>query len=113
MLYSTVPSSPPQNVMVTSVNPSSLRVSWQPPLEISQNGIITGYVISYTRVGTSDMTSENVPSRTMFTISRLVPFVDYSVTVAARTINGTGTFSNPVVQTSGQDSKLYYVCFRL
>ena len=106
MLYynSTVPSSPPQNVTVTSVNPASLRVSWQLPSTINYNGPITGHVIRYTRDGTSDMM--NVNSGTTHTISGLVPFVDYSVTVAARTVNGTGPFSNPVVQRSGEDSEL-------
>ena len=90
--------------MVTSVNPSSLRVSWQPPPEIDHNGVITGYVIEYTRSGgSSDMVT--VTSGTTRTISGLVPFVEYSVTVAAMTDSGTGPFIDPVVQTSGQDSK--------
>ena len=103
---STVPSSPPQNVMVTSVNPASLMVSWQPPPMIDHNGPIT-YMINYTRVGSSDMMSVNVTSGTTHLISGLVAYVDYSVTVAARTVNGTGPFSNPpVVQRSGEDGKL-------
>ena len=102
---STVPSSPPQNVTVTSVNPASLMVSWQPPPMIDHNGPIT-YVIQYTRVGSSDMMSVNVNSGTTHTISGLVAYVDYSVTVAARTVNGTGPFSNPpVIGRSGEDGE--------
>ena len=101
---STVPSSPPQNIMVTSVNPASLRVSWQPPLPINHNGPITGHVIQYTGGGTSDM--RNVNSGTTHTISGLVAFFDYSVTVAAVNVNGTGPFSNAVVGSSGEDSEL-------
>ena len=63
---STVPSSPPQNVMVTSVNPALLRVSWQPPPMIDHNGPIT-YMINYTRVGSSNMMSVNVNSGTTHT----------------------------------------------
>ena len=103
---STVPSSPPQNVMVTSVNPASLMVSWDPPPMIDHNGPIT-YRIQYTRAGTSDMMSVNVNNGTTYTISGLVAFVDYSIIVAARTVNGTGPISGPpVVQRSGEDSKL-------
>ena len=102
---STVPSSPPQNVMVTSVNPASLRVSWQPPPPIDHNGPIT-YMIQYTRVETSAILSVTVNSGTTYTASGLVAYVEYSVTVAARTVNGTGPFSNPVVQRSGEDSEL-------
>ena len=103
---STVPSSPPQNVMGTSVNPASLMVSWQPPLMIDHNGPIT-YMIQYTRVGTSDMMNVNVNSgTTQYTISGLVAYVDYSVIVAAVNVNGTGTFSNRVVGRSGEDGEL-------
>ena len=107
---STVPSSPPQNVMVISVNPASLMVSWQLPSTINYNGPITGHVIQYTvitRDGTSDIM--NVNSGTTHTISGLVAFVDYSVTVAAVNVNGTGPFSNPVVEKSGKDSELIFI----
>jgi len=81
-------------------------VSWQPPSEEDHNGVITSYVIQYTRVGTSDTMSVTVTSGTTHTISGLVAFVEYSVEVAAMTVNGTGPFSNAMVQTSGQGSKL-------
>ena len=105
---STVPSSPPQNVTVTSVELASLMVSWQPPPMIDHNGPIT-YMIRYTRVGSSNMMSENVLSGTSRTLSRLIPYVDYSVTVAAVNVNGTGPFSNPpVVGKSGEDSEFNF-----
>ena len=93
-------------MIVTDDDPSSLDVTWQPPPEVDQNGFITGYVIQYTRVGTSNTMSVNVTSGTTHTISGLVAFVDYSVEVAAMTVSGTGPFSNAMVQVSGQDSKL-------
>ena len=102
---STAPSSPPQIVMVTSVIPASLNVSWQPPPPINHNGPITGYVIQYTRVGSSDMMSINVNSGTAHTMSGLVAYVDYSVTVAAMNVNGTGPFSSTEVGRSGENSK--------
>ncbi|XP_065905772.1 receptor-type tyrosine-protein phosphatase F-like isoform X3 [Dysidea avara] len=99
--WTDVPSSPPHNVMVTSVNPSSLRVSWQPPLEIDHNGVITGYVIEYTKVESGD--EANVTSGTTSRMLELDPFVDYAIRVAVMTVNGTGPFSNVIVQTSGED----------
>ena len=103
---STVPSSPPRDVIVESYNPASLQVSLQPPLERSRNGPITGYVIQYTRVESSDMMNEIVTSGTTHTISGLVAYVNYSVIVAAMTVNGTGPFSDPpVVGRSGEDSE--------
>ena len=91
--------------MVTSVNSASLMVSWELPSTINYNGPIIGHVIQYTRNGTSDMMTIN--SGTTHTISGLVAYVDYSVIVAVRTVNGTGPFSNPpVVERSGEGGKL-------
>ena len=103
---STVPSSPPLNVLVTSVNPASLKVSWQRPLKIDRNGPIN-HVIQYTRAGSNDTMSENVNSGTTHTISGLVAYVNYSVIVAAVNVNGTGPFSNPpVIRRSGEHGDL-------
>ena len=108
---STVPSSPPRDVMIESHNPASLVVSWKPPRRSNRNGEITGHVIQYTRVGSSDMMSVNVANRTTHTISGLVAHVNYSVIVAAMTVNGTGPFSDPpVVGRSGEDGKLNMWC---
>ena len=82
---------------------------WESPLEKNCNGLITGYVIQYTRVGshTSDDTMiVNILNRTTFTISGLYACVEYSVTVAAVNGNGTGPFSKPVVAVSGEDGEL-------
>ena len=101
----TVPSSSPQDVMVKNHNPASLNVSWQPPPNRDHNGPIN-YVIQYTRVGYNEMLSVNVTSGTTHTISGLVAYVNYSVIMAAMTVNGTGPFSDPpVVGRSGEDSE--------
>ena len=103
---STVPSSPPRDVTVLSVIPASIRVSWQSPVLRDRNGPITGYVIQYTRVGPSGM-SMNVTSENTEVESRVTAYVNYSVIVAAMTVNGTGPFSDPpVVGRSGEDGEL-------
>ena len=43
---------------------------------------------------------------TEITMSNLIPFVNYSVQVAASNTNGTGVFSTIISQVSGQNSKL-------
>ena len=103
---STVPSSPPQNVIVRSINPASLMVLWQPPPIIDHNGQLVDYRIQYIGVGSSDMMSVMVNTRTIHIISGLVAYVNYSVIVTAVNVNGTGPFSNPVVGRSGEDSEL-------
>ena len=105
----TVPSLSPQDVVVRSVNPASLTVSWQlPPMMVDSTEPITGHIVQYTRVGSSDGMSINVTSKTTYTISRLVPCVDYSVIVAAVSAKGTGPFSDPVVERSGDSSEFNY-----
>ena len=99
--------------MVTSVNPASLMVSWQQPLEIGRNGPITGYVIRYNRVGSDDIMHVDVVNRNTYTISGLVAYVNYSVIVAAENVNGTGPFNSPVVGRSGEQgelNKLHHSC---
>ena len=95
---STVPSSPPRDVMVAVNNKTSLRVSWKSPLNVDRNGEITGFVINYTSVESDyvmimyvNSTSEN-----SHIITGLVAFAEYSVGVAAVNINGTGPFSDAV-----------------
>ena len=90
--------------MVTSLVPSSLGVSWQPPPEIDRNGVISGYVIEYTRVGGSSGMII-VTNETTHTISELVPIETYSVRVAAMTVNGTGPYSDAMIETSGGDGE--------
>ena len=79
-------------------------VSWQPPMEINHNEPITGYVIQYARVGSHDNMIVNVPD-TKLSISGLFAYAEYSITVAAVNANGTGPFSKPRLETSGEDSE--------
>ena len=94
--------------MLATVNPASLNVSWQPPLDIDHNGPINGYVIQYTRVGSSVTTIETITNKVTYTISGLDAYVNYSVMVAALNINGSGPFSDPVVERSGDNGKWLY-----
>ena len=98
---------------MTSADPATLKVSWQPPLEVNCNGPITGYVIRYARVGSDDNMIVNVPDDTNLAISGLFACVEYSVTMAAVNVNGTGPFSKPVIATSGEDCELNYIVTQL
>ena len=103
---STVPSSPPHSVMITSIDPASLKVSWQPPKHTVP---ITSYVIHYIKDGSQDIIKDIKNIRgTTHTISGLFACVKYSVKVAAMNGDKTGPFSEPVVEFSGEDSKLCY-----
>ena len=98
----TVPSSPPGRVTVKVVNSTTLMTSFNPPPIIDHNGQLTGYVIRYTRVGSNNTKYVKTKyTRTTIYLSELDEFANYSVTVAAVNVNGTGPFSDPVVQATG------------
>ena len=105
---STVPSSPPQSIVITRTDPASLKVSWQPPMKKSHSVPVTGYVIQYIKAGTQDTIKDikNI-NGTTHTISGLVACTKYSVKVAAMNDDVTGPFSESVVETSGEDGELY------
>ena len=100
----------PRNVTVNSGNPGSLNITWLPPEEIGQNGPITAYEIQYTVVGSNETMIEAVTSRNMFILTGLFPFVNYSIEIAAVTVNGTGPYSNATIGESGHEGKCIYVC---
>ena len=102
---SIAPSSPPQNVMATDVDPASLMIMWEPPPPEHQNGPILGYFILYHLTGELDTENENTDGTNNITITGLIPFVSYSFQVAARTANGTGVLSISRNQVSGQAGK--------
>ena len=92
--------------MVMSVHPGALNVSWQPPAEEYQNGPIT-YLVEYTNIE-SNTTLNDTTSETTLAISALDVFSDYSIRVAAVTLNGTGPFSDPVMEISGHEGGYKY-----
>ena len=49
LFHSVAPSGSPTGVVISVLSSTSLLVTWQPPDEFEQNGIITGYqiVLSY------------------------------------------------------------------
>ena len=80
----------------------------------SYNVPITGYVIQYIKDGSQDMIKDikNI-SRTTHIIPKLIPYTKYSVKVAAMNADGTGLFSEPVVEISGEDGNLYFCTYNL
>ena len=65
-------------------------------------------MVNYTRNGSREMMNMNVGNNKTWvvTIPGLVAYVNYSVIVAAMTVNGTGPVSNHTVGRSGEDGEL-------
>ena len=87
---------------------TSISVSWEAVQPDLQNGIITGYNITYQSLTENDngfvLTG---PDNRQANLTALKVFVEYNVSVVAFTVKGDGPPSVIVVRTD-QDSKLNY-----
>ena len=78
-----------------------------PPLLIDHNGQLTGFMLTYSKMGSSNTHSVQLASdTTAYSINQLIPSTMYRVQVACVNVNGTGPYSAFVDMLSGDDSKL-------
>ena len=84
-MHSAAPTAPPENLIATPLDSTTLHITWQPPVEGERNGIIRRYVINITELNSgNEYQLEN--SSTEITIQDLHPFYRYSYSVAAETV---------------------------
>ena len=90
---------------------TSILVAWDEVPADQQNGIITGYIISYQSQTENDLGNVFVgPNDSHKSITELKEYVNYNMTVFASTVKGDGPPSSPVlVVRTDQDSKLISV----
>ena len=88
---SLVPTGPPQNVMATAVDATTLSLAWSPPVPERRNGVIQRYTISITEMETRTTEVFNTTGESIV-ISGRHPFYRYSYIIAAETI-GRGPYS--------------------
>ncbi|XP_064396201.1 uncharacterized protein LOC135343155 [Halichondria panicea] len=79
-------SGPVGSLRVLRVNKTTLTVNWIEPVKV--NGMLQTYTITTKEEGSSSAVTEYNTSATSFSISQLVPYTPYVVSVAA--INGAG-----------------------
>jgi receptor-type tyrosine-protein phosphatase Q len=87
------PSGFPRDLYVNETTPYSISLSWHPPLETEQNGVIIGYIINVTHANTLQTTQYQSLS-TSIIITGLEPYTTYVCIVAAETSIGVGPFSH-------------------
>ncbi|XP_071534038.1 neogenin isoform X3 [Panulirus ornatus] len=96
--FSDVPSREPQNVTVEAASSRSLIITWEPPPTEHQNGIITGYKIRYRYkergITVSPKTKTTDGNRRLFALTDLKRSTQYSIKLAALTVNGTGPYTH-------------------
>ena len=94
----------PQSVNVISPSSTSLLVTWDHPLVPDRNGVITGYIVIRQKGSEIDLT-ELFSNDTSQLLVGLVPFTEYSITVAGNTSAGRGEFTKPVTVWTLNDSE--------
>ena len=91
-MFSPAPSAPTQNVSVDNTTSVSITISWEPPADEQQNGIIINYVV---RVAVEGGTATYFNSTTTYiVITSLRPYTTYEYSIAAETSAGMGPFSS-------------------
>ena len=100
------PDGAPQNVKGQNTSSTSISVSWEAVQADLQNGIITGYNITYQSQTENDTgVVEAGPNDFQANLTGLKKFVKYNISVVAFTAKGDGPPSIIVVVTTDEDSK--------
>ena len=107
------PSGPPEQVTLSDVTSTSIKVTWSPVKVEDRNGIIKGYKVIYRALpnGNNDtkvvnITIESQDTEKTLSLERLNEFTNYSIRVLAFTAIGDGPLSVAEVKQTLQDSKL-------
>ena len=104
--FSSEPDGPPQNVQGQNSSSTSILVKWNEVPSADQNGIITGYTITYKSQTENDNGNVQVHGSVRQTeLNNLKKYVSYNITVFASTVKGDGPASDPIVVRTDQDSK--------
>ena len=108
--YCSAPSSP-LSVKTTSINGSTILVSWNPLSPVEARGFVRYYLVTWTpskargSPGSANLTADI----TMYLITDLDPMVSYTISVTPGTSAGVGTASNTTVVTPGKTLLCVYV----
>ena len=97
----------PQNVRGQNSSSTSISVTWDEVPADEQNGIITGYNITYQSQTENDNGNIQVNGPVRQTeLTNLKKYVNYNIAVFASTVKGDGPASDPVIVVrTDQDSK--------
>ena len=105
---STVPGGPPENFTVDVVSSTQIQLTWQPPPQEIQNGLVRLFIVSVSEIQTNttySYTLRSQPSEDLtWQLESLHPFYEYVCSVAAVTI-GPGPDTSPLRVKTFEDGK--------
>ena len=100
------PSGRPRNVSGYSLNSTSIHLEWSTVNCLEKNGNITGYKVHYQPLEYPQLQLTEIVTTTMlFTATHLIPLTDYTFSVSALNINGTGPNETIIVTTEAIEGK--------
>ena len=110
-----VPSSIPTFLQATPLSPTILSITWEYPIFINQNGIITLYTLTYqgierdTQLRAMTLPQTNL-SLTCHNLDSLDEYTTYNITLSASTSVGAGPVTSTAVRTleSGMLLGIFY-----
>ena len=102
-LRHTAPSGPPQNVSAVVLSATHLLLSWEPPPNEEQNGVIEYYVVTICQFESNICYTYYIEDL-QYNVQNLHPYYMYECTVAAVTVD-LGPSSSPITVRMFQDGK--------
>ena len=109
--YFSVPVASPKNLTNTTFFPRSVTLDWDSPVRIDQNGEIVGYNLTCIQNNdgseVSGLTATQTSPVTMFTITELLPFTEYTCRLSSINVVGEGPAAQHSFKTT-QDSKFSF-----
>ena len=110
IIFISVPSEAPDFFQVTGKTSTSILLSWRAPSKESINGILMGYCVSYHN-NRERVTVDTASNQTNLVLNGLGKYTKYTITIAARTLQGPGEKSKPIIVTTDEDSKYLRICY--
>ena len=98
-------SSPPLEVKILNITSTSMTISWQPPRD--PNGVIRGYLVSFTPRGERKCLQDVVGDTTNAELTSLKPHTEYTIRVRAKTVK-LGQYSTTITANTNEDGKLIF-----
>uniref|UniRef100_H2YZU9 protein-tyrosine-phosphatase n=1 Tax=Ciona savignyi TaxID=51511 RepID=H2YZU9_CIOSA len=77
---SDVPSAPPEHLVVSPIDATSIRVTWEPPAKESRNGELTHYTVYYRQHGLESAAADMQVNGTSVVVQGLQPYTEYDLT---------------------------------